>query len=84
MAPTFKTYGIARTYTLKVKLWVECAGKVFEIDGVGWHPLKVLPWPSARVEEPESRGEAEAAPVVIEEAPPPYQEAPPEAPPYEP
>lgn len=84
VAPTFKTYGIARTYTLKVKLWVECAGKVFEIDGVGWHPLKVLPWPSARVEEPESRGEAEAAPVVIEEAPPPYQEAPPEAPPYEP
>ncbi|KAH7054377.1 hypothetical protein B0J12DRAFT_451528 [Macrophomina phaseolina] len=48
VAPTFRTYGIARTYALRVALWVECAGKVFEVkDAAPGHAVRVLAWPDA-------------------------------------
>ncbi|KAF9632963.1 hypothetical protein BFW01_g3826 [Lasiodiplodia theobromae] len=70
--PTFKTYGLARSYALRVKLWIECAGKTFEVEGAG-HEILVLPWPDLR-------GEGEGAAVKREQdemeeggAPPPYE-----------
>ncbi|GME37632.1 hypothetical protein GTA08_BOTSDO08534 [Neofusicoccum parvum] len=66
MPPTFKTYGLARVYWLKVVLWVECAGKVFEVNGMR-QAVKVLPWPSM-----ETGAETERA--QEEDAPPPYEE----------
>ncbi|KAF2143127.1 uncharacterized protein K452DRAFT_317362 [Aplosporella prunicola CBS 121167] len=32
VAPSFKTYGLAREYELVVRLWVECAGKVYDVE----------------------------------------------------
>lgn len=57
--PTFKTYGLARSYALRVKFWIECAGKTFEVEGAG-HEIAVLPWPDLR-------GEREGAAVEREQ-----------------
>lgn len=69
--PTFKTYGLARKYLLQLVLWVECAGKVFEIGESARHPITVLPWPDLRP------GDSSATQVEREEGmpPPSYQES---------
>ncbi|EOD45147.1 hypothetical protein UCRNP2_8117 [Neofusicoccum parvum UCRNP2] len=69
--PTFKTYALARTYVVEVMLWIECAGKVYEIKH-SKYPINVLPWPDLRVEG------SEAAPWIEQEdekaSPPAYED----------
>lgn len=72
MRPTFKTYGLARSYALRVKLWIECAGKTFEVDGAG-HEILVLPWPDLRGEGEGAAMEREQDEMAVEGAPPPYE-----------
>ncbi|KAK0662235.1 hypothetical protein DIS24_g2069 [Lasiodiplodia hormozganensis] len=71
--PTFKTYGLARSYTVKVVLWIECAGKTWEVEAARF-PIEMRPWLGIETEEvPQMNGQG------TEDPPPPYEEV---APPY--
>ncbi|KAL1621706.1 hypothetical protein SLS56_009048 [Neofusicoccum ribis] len=71
VVPGFRSYGLARAYELEVVLWVQCAGKVFEVLAAR-HAVEVLPV----VESGEVLGLGEEREG---EEPPPY-----EPPPYRP
>lgn len=74
MPPTFKTYGLARSYAVKVVLWIECAGKTWELEAARF-PIEMRPWLGAEAEEvPQMNGQG-----TEDLPPPPYEEV---APPY--
>jgi hypothetical protein len=67
--PTFSSYGVATTHDLHLKLGIECAENLSDVNLVRMD-IKILPMtrPGARVEETE-------LPVYEEEeGPPPYEE----------
>ncbi len=75
LTPTFKTYNIARSYVLHIKVEVECAQKLFELDMV--RKLCLLPSTCKPTTAARARRAAHQPPTLlspVDEPPPPYEE----------
>lgn len=75
LTPTFKTYNIARSYMLHIKVEVECAQKLFELDMV--RKLCLLPSTCKPTTAARARRAAPQPPILlspVDEPPPPYEE----------
>lgn len=70
LTPTFKTFNIARTYSLKVFVRLECGGKEHLVFG-DYKPCTLL----AKEYDPQMAAYSEPAPVMVDvdnDPPPPY------------